>query len=272
MASIEATTSAITKLYRQAQRDIIFELKSATEYRRKELAVIGRNINNVLDKLGEKRDRLVEKAVEEHYEEGFDRAVGSLKTAGVKGVKATFSVLDTQAIAAIAEEITALLGEADAGALRHSIRMLNSARAQATLSRIARGRLLGKTLTEIKRDVEKELSKGMVVLKDRRGRSWSMDTYAEMVTRTNMTKTTNRGLQNRLASEGADLVMVSNHNSTHEECRVWEHEILSISGETKEWDGKRVHTVDQATNAGLFHPNCKHRLLPYKPEIMKHLT
>lgn len=269
MAQIEKTTAAITKLYRDAQRDIILEIKSATDYRRKELALIGRNINDILERMGEKRDRIIEKAVEEHYEEGFDRAVGAMKTAGGTGIRAAFSVIDTQAIKAMAEEISALLGEADAGALRHSIRMLNSARAQAVLSRIARGRLLGKTLPEIKRDVEKELSNGMVVLRDRRGRRWSMDTYAEMVTRTNMVKSTNTGLQNRLASEGADLVIVSQHSSTHEECRRWEGEVLSITGETKEWDGKKVYTVDYATNQGLFHPNCKHRLLPFKPAIVQ---
>ena len=272
MASIEKSTAQITKLYRAAQRDIIFEIKGATTYRRQELALISRNITKVLERLGKTTSKEVRALTEKHYRDGFDQTVGSLKSAGAKGISAKFSVLDTEALAAMAGEITSLLGEANQGAQRHTLRMLSKGRAKATLSRIARGRLLGKTLNDIKRDIEKELDAGMVVLRDRAGRKWAMDTYAEMVTRTNMRKATNDGVMNKLAAEGADLVTVSDHGTDHEECRVWEGKLLSVSGDTKTFDGQSISTVEQATSAGLFHPNCKHRLFAHKPEIVRFLT
>jgi hypothetical protein len=85
-----------------------------------------------------------------------------------------------------------------------------------------------------------------------------------MLFRTKAVEARNRGLANRMVEFNYDLVQVSNHNSTHEECRVWESRILSVSGATKGYP-----TVAKAEAAGLFHPNCKHAINVLIPSLAR---
>ena len=55
------------------------------------------------------------------------------------------------------------------------------------------------------------------------------------------------------AENGADVVAVTVSGHCCDKCAVWENRLLSISGATK-----GLPTVDEATAAGLFHPNCTH--------------
>lgn len=58
-------------------------------------------------------------------------------------------------------------------------------------------------------------------------------------------------------------------------CRPWEGELLSISGESvgDVVDGHRIRaTVRQAKAAGLMHPSCRHDLRPYIPGLTKPMT
>jgi|GEM_PF-6376403 len=57
------------------------------------------------------------------------------------------------------------------------------------------------------------------------------------------------------AEHGADVVRVTVSGHCCEKCAEWENRLLSISGATK-----GLPTVDEATAAGLFHPNCTHSL------------
>jgi hypothetical protein len=83
-----------------------------------------------------------------------------------------------------------------------------------------------------------------------------------MLIRTKAVEARNRGLINRLVENGVDLVQVSTHNSEHEACRRWEGRILSITGNTA-----GIPTVQDAVDAGLFHPNCKHAINAVNAEL-----
>ncbi len=96
-------------------------------------------------------------------------------------------------------------------------------------------------------------------LVDKGGRQWSPEAYANMLTRTKLVEARNNGMMNALTSIGHDLVEVSAHGAL-DACGDWEGAILSISGDSANYD-----TVDDAITGGLFHPNCEHSLNAVNP-------
>ena len=71
-----------------------------------------------------------------------------------------------------------------------------------------------------------------------------------------------QGHIDRQLEVGEDLVKVSSIGTTCPICMRWQGVVLSISG-----NSPKYHSVDEAKAAGLFHPNCKHTLGMYIPEL-----
>jgi hypothetical protein len=103
-------------------------------------------------------------------------------------------------------------------------------------------------------------NKGIYGLVDKGGRTWTPENYADMLVKTKLTEARNNGLMNSLLQIGQDLVEVSAHGAT-DACAAWEGRILSITGRSKLYP-----SVQDATNAGLFHPRCKHTLNSVPPD------
>ena len=76
-----------------------------------------------------------------------------------------------------------------------------------------------------------------------------------MPARTTLLNTSRQEYLDTCAGNGADVVMVTVSGHCCEKCAEWENRLLSISGATK-----GLPTVEEATAAGLFHPNCTHSL------------
>ncbi len=112
---------------------------------------------------------------------------------------------------------------------------------------------------------------GIAGFRDRAGRNWSIETYAEMATRTTVGRAQVAGSLQRYTDQGADLVIVSDAPQECKVCRRWEGKVLSITGNTS--TGTRVGgftvagTVREAQAAGLHHPNCRHRLGKFVPGL-----
>jgi len=71
--------------------------------------------------------------------------------------------------------------------------------------------------------------------------------------------TYNQGAVNGMLGRGMDLAEITSYSGCQcDICLEWEGEIVSLTGKT---EGYR--TLDDAYNAGVFHPNCKHRFKPY---------
>ena len=105
-------------------------------------------------------------------------------------------------------------------------------------------------------------SKGITTFVDKAGRNWSLASYAEMCTRTVTSHAALQGHIDRQLEVGEDLVKVSSIGTTCPICMRWQGVVLSISG-----NSPKYHSVDEAKAAGLFHPNCKHTLGMYIPEL-----
>lgn len=122
------------------------------------------------------------------------------------------------------------------------------------------GTLEGKELrrASAQKALNRYASRGISTFVDKGGRSWDIASYTEMATRTGLIQTRVQGHVDRIREHGGDLVRVSEHSDTCPKCEPWQGKILSLSGSTKGYP-----TLDEAISAGLFHPNCSHRIHEY---------
>lgn len=88
---------------------------------------------------------------------------------------------------------------------------------------------------------------------DAGGRTWSNQAYCEMLSRTVLLNAGRQTYFDTCAENGEDVVRVTVSGNPCPACAVWENRLLSISGATE-----GLPTVEQATAAGLCHPNCTH--------------
>lgn len=103
---------------------------------------------------------------------------------------------------------------------------------------------------------------GITSFTDVSGRQWNLASYAEMCARTNTAHAALEGHIQRAQELGYDLMKVSRIGTTCPICAQWQGLVLSISGKTQGYK-----TIDEARSAGLFHPNCRHTMTSWIPEL-----
>lgn len=143
----------------------------------------------------------------------------------------------------------------------------------------ASAQVLGGSLTRIQASqsaLDDLLGDGVTGFVDKAGRSWGLDTYLEMAVRTATAQAAVAGHVATLQASGVDLVIISDSGGSCPLCEPWEGKILSSSGDVAGGifpdvtggDDTQVDvagSLDDATAAGLFHPNCTHTADAYLP-------
>lgn len=247
----------LTGTYKAAYKEIVKELAGATDFGVYNRKILLSQIEDILTELGTNTQEFIENELPQYYVSGANDAVKQLKAidAPVR-VGAGFSRIHKAAIAALVDETATAFGESLTGVNRSAKNILSKGVKEQITQRLASGQIKGEALRQTKQAVMGAIQQqGLDALVDKGGHSWTLDRYSEMLIRTKAVESRNRGFGNRMVENGYDLVQVSRHFSTHEECRVWEGEILSLTGATKGYK-----TVEDAIEAGLFHPNCKHAI------------
>lgn len=244
-------------LYKASYKKVVAEIEGATEAGQIQRARVMARINAELSRLGVDVDKWVKQEIPQYYLDGANAAVQDLRKLGIDTSRAAGSaVINRDAIQALTDDVSLSFAEGIRGVGRNAQRLLNDTLKRQLNFIYAEGRLTGETRKMISESVSKKLSEeGLAALVDAGGKSWTLETYSEMLVRTKGTEARNQGLANRMLQSGQDLVQVSDHNSDHPACEEWEGEILSLTGKT---DG--YATLDDATEAGLFHPNCEHAI------------
>jgi hypothetical protein len=239
----------------------IVDAKGFQLYNRRQILA---NIQDALEKLGVKVADFIEQEIPAMYKEGARDGVRQLRDQGVEvRIRSGFSRFHKEAIAALVDETQTSFLETMTGINREAKVLLGKGVRDLITLRMAGGAVEGKSLKEVKATVVGILKeRGLAALIDKGGHKWELDRYAEMLIRTKAVEARNRGLANRMVENGYDLVQVTTHNSDHEECRVWEGKVLSLTGQTKGYP-----TVADAEKQGLFHPNCKHAINVVVPEL-----
>lgn len=121
-------------------------------------------------------------------------------------------------------------------------------------------------------------ARGIGGFTDKAGRTWHIDTYAEMATRTGAAHALRAAYEGELIARGEDLVIVTGNTYTCRLCAPWQDKVLSLTGlypagthrlPSAVGDGYvTVHvagTMEEARAAGLHHPNCTHSEGLYLP-------
>lgn len=128
----------------------------------------------------------------------------------------------------------------------------------------SKGSLLGVETPEqsAQKALNRFADKGITGFVDKAGRNWELSSYIEMATRTTTSRAALQGHIDRQFDIGNDLIKISSIGATCPLCSPWQGKVLSITGKTPGYD-----SLESAKAAGLFHPNCKHTIMAYFPEI-----
>jgi hypothetical protein len=178
-------------------------------------------------------------------------------------IRTLFTTQNRQMVEALVDDTSKRFAEAISGVGRSTRNLTNIAFQREVRAKIAEGVITGATRPQIVQSVKGLIrEQGLTALKDRAGRTWTIDRYSSMLVRTKMAEARNTGLVNKMLENKQDLVQVSQNRSTHEACRIWEGRILTMTGAT---DG--YPSYEEAVSTGLFHPNCKHTVNPINPEL-----
>lgn len=93
---------------------------------------------------------------------------------------------------------------------------------------------------------------------DRAGRHWEGARYLQMLVRTTAQRVAIESEIDTFTANGYELAQISRGGDGEcPVCAAWEGRIIQMAGKSKRWP-----TYAEARAAGMFHPNCVHRLLP----------
>jgi len=253
----EQNIAKLINLFKGSYKQIVDEMTTATDFGVANRKRILTQIEKILKELGVDVDIFIKQEIPQYYKEGADQAIKQLQNIGVDPtINTGFSQVHKDYIMALIDDTSRAFGESLSGVGRSANLILGKALREAITQKIAKGVTAGEALKEVRNQIILTLKEqGLSALKDKAGRSWDLDTYAEMLFRTKVVEARNRGLANRMAENGYDLVQVSDHVGECPLCRPWEGKILSITGKTPGYE-----TVADAEGAGLFHPNCRHAI------------
>ena len=264
----------LTRLYARAQRDIIAQVQAAIRAgnleraaeRRMQLAAV----LATLDQLGAETDPLARELARHAYADGSELVARDLRRAiaGPVTVPASFTGVSTNAVAALEDGILGRLRTArqivgrtvdDAYAAAGRRATMRALLGAAGSPRSAKADLIRDLMRD--RDVRRLLadSRGLTGFVDRAGKRWALDTYAEMAVRTVTRQAVVEGQVARMASHGVSLARISTHASACPICQPWEGRLVSLDGETTEYQGEAVAT---GVDLPPYHPNCRHTIQP----------
>ena len=116
----------------------------------------------------------------------------------------------------------------------------------------------------VQREINDFANRGITSFVDVAGRHWDMETYSEMATLTAIERATLEGYTDAMEEFGFDLAEISSHFGACPVCEAWEGVIVSVTGETHGYP-----TLDDAENAGVFHPRCLHDISTYYDGISR---
>lgn len=260
----EGRIDALISLYKATYRRLAQEIITSSESGKIQKARVMARINSDLEALGVDVQAWVNEEIPKYYLDGANIAIQDLRAQGVDvSARTNFAVINKEAIAALTDDVALSFAQAIRGISRSASNLLSDGLKQQLNFIIAEGKLTGETRKAISKNLQSRLEdEGLTALTDRSGRQWSFENYTRMLARTKAVEARNQGLTNRMLGMGYDLVQVTNHRSEHPECAFWEGKILSLSGKTEGYP-----TLQQAISAGLFHPNCKHAINAFHPEL-----
>jgi hypothetical protein len=260
----EDDVKKLAEFLKSAYGRIVAEIYDATDFGVANRKAILAQIEEILANLGEDMSKFADEVLTEYYKAGAGDAIIQLKNIDAEiQVASGFNKLHRDAIVALVDDTVAAFSESLTGVKRSAFRLLGEAVRSKLQQEIALGVVTGDALRKIRQNIKGVLQEeGLAAMVDKRGRSWALDAYSEMVFRTKAIEARNMGLANRMSENGYDLVQVSSHFGSCDLCAPWQGEILSTTGQTTGYP-----SLNDAMSDGLFHPNCRHAINALSPKL-----
>lgn len=264
--------------FRQSQVLILAQIRAAVQSgnlfkaseRRLQLAAV----IAALDQLGARVDPMAREAVQRAYDEGAATATTQIG-AQIGRRPLASSTFNGVRIEAIDQLQAAAVDRLDAS--RRTVgRRVEDFYARAGRRAAVRA-LLGadgspaEAARALARDISRDpdyqrlLKKGVTGFVDSANRTWSLDTYSEMVVRTTTREAVVQGQVQAMADAGVNLARISQHASSCNICRPFEGVLVSLDGSTTEFQGQSV--ADASIGLPPYHPNCRHTIEPVVTEF-----
>lgn len=248
----------LVELYRAAEREIaarLAKLLAETDDKNKrtiraieqEQKAVKKLLKELLSGSKETAQSLVDNA----FNGGLAVAKAELEDAGVSQIVVEMGGVNSRALKVYSEQIYNRLAEVVQQASRTTTDIYQALKIDSAMAGAVGGY---DALGTVRRNMQKiSAERGISAFIDKKGRSWTMATYCEMLTRTATAEIFHQAKTNEYLAHGEDLVLVTYHTPTCEKCSPWGGKVLSLTGETHGYP-----TMEQAKAAGLFHPNCMH--------------
>jgi hypothetical protein len=230
--------------------------------KQQDLIFVRRKIEKLIQELSVKMGREVEDIVEQAYYAGIQSADEDIS--GI--IQAGFATVDRRTVTVIVAALQQKLTDSHLMILRSTNDAYRRIIGQVAAEALAGS---GTRLQVAQKALDRFSQQGITGFTAKNGARWEIETYAEMATRSAIGQASIEGhidrqmsYQRQAVQTGFniefDLVSVSNHPEECEKCRPWEGKILSLDGNHLEYA-----SLQQARDAGLFHPRCGHRLHTY---------
>jgi hypothetical protein len=231
-----------------------------------------KEIQGELKKLDEVAYKWCQEVLPEYYFTALktiDNQVGLLVSTGVTNVSVISGsgliMLHTKAVEAASRDLYKDLAKNTTFMNDQAKKIIRDNTAEL----LTRMTMTGESQKRIKKELRENLIRdGVGSFVDAGGKTWKIHDYASMAVRTKSRLLHHEGTMNRLkeygdkypnAKKNFDLVQVSKHNSKCW-CGKYEGFVFSVSGEHPDYPSVKT-LPNQPYN--LFHPNCKHVLLPF---------
>ena len=219
-----------------------------------------KKINKQLSDIKQESKAIVNKAVDLEFNIVIEATLNRLK---INYVSDSLKKINAEATKELIESTNSYLTSAvdDLG------NSLNSIIQQVNKEMLIKGKYVGKkAIKEAQEKLKQELvDKGILTVNTGK-RKLPIDYYSKMVINTTAREIQNKAILNVAQEHGYDLVKVSTHLNPCKTCLQYAGRVYSISGKSKEYPPLDV--AFSGTHMNL-HPNCKHTLSIYIPELDK---
>lgn len=267
--SSDEAVEILVEFYTDAKgnlREYLFDLESLTPAQR---ADIGKRIDGLITNLEFGSRRWVQNSIPPIYRDGADFAVRRMiaQNYAVR-VSSGFDASHTDALNQLGANVYESMFTALENLRNRTKRTIAELNGIDVQDKLFKGITEGETRQRLSKVIQNETqNRGLTMFVDRGGKRWDIDRYADMVARTARADVFNHGVANRALENGFDLVQITRNGSQHEECRIWEGKVISLTGTTKGYP-----TLEEAKESGIFHPNCKHTYTPITPDEAVNIT
>lgn len=222
-----------------------------------------KQVNQEIEKLNKYTEKWGATNIPKAYKQGTHDVMSHLKKLGAKQVLefGSFNKLHKEAIETIVREATLDLQNANMFVGRTIKDQIRQSTLEVTAQSFATGRTVQQAKTLI---IERLIKEGINGIRTKNGRTINLESYASTVARSVRREATNTAMINHLTYNNYDLVKMSEHGTTCPICAPLEGRVYSISGTSSKYPSlDHAYTGSHAN----IHPNCKHVLMPYIPEL-----